>query len=285
MKKTTFTLLIIALLIGSTQAWCQTENFEKGLEAIQNNRYHEAMVSFTKVVENEKYEISGKDLSVAYAYLAMMRTAYLKKDLAESNFTNIINKQGHIQITIHEMVRAVKFQTNASKSMIDDSKKTLIEIATNALLVIGDSLIQFDENHPNSTATFLANFAIGQFGELEEIVVDNWQIHDILGLAHYHIGEKEKAMSEFDKAREEFATLTDQPISHLHLKNYILSVNYYFKEKSDNKAAYEISEAGSAYTSVIINGLGDNQMNEILRLNKIENTFRLYMTRINESSN
>lgn len=283
MKKTTSSILGLILLLNALTCNAQTENFEKGLEAIQNNRYHEAMISFTHVVENEKFEISGKDLSIAYGYLAQMRTAYLQKDLANSDFNNIIIKQGHIKTTIHEMVRAEQFQTNSSKSMLEDSKKTLIEISTNALKVLGDSLLSYDENYPTERSEYLASFAIGQFGELENITVDDWQIHDILGLAHYHLGEKEKAMTEFGLGREQFSRLAEQPLSQIHLKNYIISSNYYFKEKDDGKMAYKISEDGSEYTSVLINSLGDDQMNEILRLNKIENRFRQYMTRIDES--
>ncbi|MEP2026902.1 MAG: hypothetical protein ABJH98_08955 [Reichenbachiella sp.] len=283
MNYSTLIKLTLFLLLQSSIGYAQTENFEKALEAIDANRYHEAMLCFTKVVEDEKYEVSGKDLSTAYAYLAMMRTAYLKKDLIDSDFNNIVNKQGHIKSTILEMVRAIEFQSSGTKTMVADTKKTLIEISTSALQTIGDSLITYDEDESNPTATYLANFAIGQFGELENIAVDNWQIHDILGLAHYHLGEKEKAMDEFDKGRDQFFASGDQPMSHLHLKNYILSGSYYFKEKNDTKEAYKISKAGSTYTSAIINGLGDDQMNEILRLNKIENRFRQYISQIDES--
>ncbi|SMD38996.1 hypothetical protein SAMN04488029_3992 [Reichenbachiella faecimaris] len=283
MKKTTSAILTLFLLFQFALSFAQTANFEKGLEAIEANRLHEAMICFTKVVEGEKYEVSGKDLSIAYAYLAMMRTAYLKKDLEDSDFNNIITKQGHIQTTIHEMVRAVQFQTNSSKSMITGPKETLIELSTSALQVIGDSLLTYDETQPNSTTTYLANFAIGQFGELENIAVDNWQIHDILGLAHYYLGDKNKAMAEFDQGRAQFSALGDQPTSQLHLKNYILSGQYYFTEETKSKEAYKVSKDGSAYTSILINGLGDDQMKEILRLNKIENRFRQYMSRIDDS--
>lgn len=243
------------------------------MEAIKANRYHEAMVGFTKVVENEKYEISGKDLSQAYAYLAMMRTLYLEKDMAVVSFNNVINKQGHIQLTIHDMVRAIQFQDSNTKPIVDNSKKKLIEISVRALQVIGDSLMTFDENDSNETIHFLSSFAIQQFGELENIAVQNWQIHDILGLAHFFLGEKEKSMLEFQKGRDEFFKLGDRPVSHLHLRNYILSANYYL-EQNNKKEGQKVCKGGSAYATILINNLGDDQMNEILRLNKIENKFR-----------
>ncbi|MDW3210842.1 MAG: hypothetical protein R8N23_13280 [Reichenbachiella sp.] len=285
MKKATFTLLTIVLVLQSFMVCAQTENYKKGLEAMQSNRYHEAMVRFTKVVEDEKFEISGKELSQAYAYLAVIRTAYLEKDLQNIQFNNIIAKQGQIQQTIQEMVRAVKFQDSNTKSMVDDSKQTLVEISSRALKVIGDSLMTYDENQANETTDFLARFAIQQFGELEGIAVDNWELHDILGLAHFFIGEDVNAMSEFKKGREQFSKLTEQPRSTLHLKNFIISANYYFSVENNKKETQNVCKQGSSYTSVLINSLNDNEMNEILRLNKIENRFRSYMTRINDSNN
>lgn len=285
MKNATFTLLTIFCTLHLFVASAQTDNYKKGLNAMQANRYHEAMVCFTKVVENEKFEISGKDLSQAYAYLAVIRTAYLEKDLNNVRFSNIIAKQGQIQQTIEEMVRAAKFQDSNTKSMINESKAKLIEISSRALKVIGDSLMTYDENHPNETTNFLANFAIKQFGDLEGIVVDNWELHDILGLAHFYLGENTNAMSEFKKGREQFSKLAEQPISPLHLKNFILSANYYFKVENNKKETQEVCKQGTSYTSVLINSLDDSEMNEILRLNKIENRFRSYMTRINDSNN
>ncbi|MEP3390320.1 MAG: hypothetical protein ABJO02_19160 [Reichenbachiella sp.] len=285
MKKATFTLLTIVLVLQSFMVCAQTENYKKGLEAMQSNRYHEAMVRFTKVVEDEKFEISGKELSQAYAYLAVIRTAYLEKDLQNIKFNNIIAKQGQIQQTIQEMVRAVKFQDSNTKSMVDDSKQTLVEISSRALKVIGDSLMTYDENQANETTDFLARFAIQQFGELEGIAVDNWELHDILGLAHFFIGEDVNAMSEFKKGREQFSKLTEQPRSTLHLKNFIISANYYFSVENNKKETQNVCKEGSSYTSVLINSLNDNEMKEILRLNKIENRFRSYITRINDSNN
>ena len=285
MKKAAFTLLTVVFALQSFVATAQTDNYKKGLEAMQTNRYHEAMVCFTKVVENEKFEISGKDLSQAYAYLAVIRTAYLEKDLNNVKFSNIIAKQGQIQQTIQEMVRASKFQDSNTKSMINESKKTLVEVSSRALRVIGDSLMTYDENQPNETTNFLANFAIKQFGELENIAVDSWELHDILGLAHFYLGENPNAMSEFKKGREQFSKLIEQPISPLHLKNFVLSANYYFKIANDLKETQNVCKQGSSYTSVLINSLDDSEMNEILRLNKIENRFRSYMTRIKDSSN
>ncbi|WP_420581391.1 hypothetical protein [Reichenbachiella sp.] len=285
MKTASFALLISLLILRSYSVNAQTDNYKKGLDAMQSNRYHEAMVSFTKVVENEKFEISGKDLSQAYAYLAVIRTAYLEKDVKTFKFSNIIAKQGQIQQTIEEMVRAVKYQDNNTKSMLNDAKKTLIEVSSKALKVIGDSLMTYDESQPNETTEFLANFAIQQFGDLEEISVDDWELHDILGLAHFYLGQNDKAMTEFKKGREQFSKLTEQPLSPLHLKNFVLSANYYFKVENNKKETQNVCKQGSSYTSVLINNLDDSQMNEILRLNKIENRFRSYMTRIEDSSN
>ncbi|MEO9802206.1 MAG: hypothetical protein ABJF04_03110 [Reichenbachiella sp.] len=284
MRKSTFIFLTLALVILSElSTYGQTQNYKKGLDAIQANRYHEAMVCFTKVVADEKFEISGKELSMAYAYLAVIRTAYLKKNLQQFDFNSINRNQGQIQLTIQEMVRAVKFQDNASKNIIKNSKATLVEISSKSLQVIGDSLLTFDENNPNEGSNYLASFAINQFGELSQMVLNDWQLHDILGLAHYHLGDRESAMDEFKKARAQFAVLEVQPNSQLHLRNYILSGNYFFKEKNNMKEAYQISNEGSTYTSVLINELDDNQMTDILKLNKIENRFRQYMARIDES--
>lgn len=285
MKKASFIKLILLLVLHSNFVSAQTENYKKGIEAMQNNRYHEAMVSFTKVVENEKFDITGKDLSQAYAYLAVIRTAYLEKDLSYISFNNVIAKQGQIQQTIHEMVRAVRFQDGNTKSLINDSKKRLIEISTKALEVISDSLMTFDESQPNETTDYLANFAVQQFGELEGIAIDNWELHDILGLAHFYLGQDMEAMTEFKKARAQFSKLSEQPISSLHLKNLVLSANYYYKVANDIKETQNVCKEGTSYTSVLINNLDDSEMNEILRLNKIENRFRLYMTRIKDSSN
>lgn len=285
MNNTSYALLIMFFMLPSLGAEAQTENYEKGLEALQNNRYHEAMVRFTKVVENEKFEVSGKVLSQTYAHLATIRVAYLKKDLENPTFNSIITKQGHIKQTIQELVRASKFQDKSTKSSIEESTESLIQISTIALRIIGDSLMTYDENYPNETTDFLAQFAIQQFGELEEIAVEDWELHDILGLAHYYLGEKDKAMSEFKKGRDQVARLLDQPKSSLHLKNFELSAGYYFKDQSDFKEAQQICKQGSSYTSVLINDLDDSQMTEILRLNKIENRFRQYITRIKESSN
>ncbi|UXX78227.1 hypothetical protein N7E81_12755 [Reichenbachiella carrageenanivorans] len=284
MNKATSTLLTLALiLLTHAGVLAQTENYKQGLSAIKNNRYHDAMISFTKVVSDEKYEISGKDLSLAYAYLAIIRTAYLNKDLENADFAQISNSQGHIEQCLQEMARAIQFQDNSTKPLIAESRKTLSSISLRALEIIGDSLLTYDESEPNNTSIYLANFAVKRFGELEKIIDDNWQMYDIFGLAYFHLGDMERSMAEFDKARTQFAKLESQPISQLHLKNYILSGNYFFSEKNDHKIAYKISNEGSAYTSVLINGLGDDQMTDILRLNKIENRFRQYMTRIDES--
>jgi len=283
MRETSCTILALFLLFQSAVSYAQTENFEKGIEAIQADLYDEAMVCFIKVVENERFEISGKDLSMAYAYLAMIRTANLEKDLSHDDFYTIAHNQGSIHLSVHAMVRAVEFKSSSSKSLIASSKNKLIDISTQVLNAIGDSLLYYDKNEQNQAAAFLANLAIKQFGELEHIAIDNWHIYDILGLAHYHLGEMDKSMAQFAKAREQFATLDKQPISRFHLKNYILSSDYYYLEAKNAKEAYKISEAGSTYTSVLISALGDDKMKDIIRLSKIQNRFRRYMTRIDES--
>lgn len=282
MRKITLICLGLFLLVIH-ETFGQTENYQKGLNALHANRYPEAMVCFTKVVSEEKFDIKGKELSMAYAYLAVIRTAYLEKNLKNIDFGSINQNQGQIQLAIQEMVRAVRFQDNASRNTIKNAKATLIEVSSKSLKVIGDSLLTFDESKPNETTNFLSNFAINQFGDLSQMVSDDWQLHDILGLANYHLGNKENAMNEFKIARAQFAGLEEQPNSQLHLRNYILSGNYFFKEKNNMKEAYQVSDEGSAYTSVMINELGDHQMSDILRLNKIENRFRQYMARIDES--
>lgn len=272
------------MLISYFQVQAQTENYKKGLSAMKSNRYHEAMIAFTKVVEDEKYEISGKDLSMAYAYLATIRTAYLEKDLNNSNFSSIIQNQGLIKQTVTEMARAVQFKNKNSESLIDPSLIKLEEIAVNALVVIGDSLLAYDAYKPTIESKFLADFAIQQFGELSQIVNDKWELHDVLGLAYFHMGDTQNAMNEFAKGRTQFASLETKPTSQLHLHNYILSGNYFYQEKNNMSEAYKISKQGVTYTSALIHKLSDDQMEEILELNKIENRFRNYMTQIKTGS-
>ena len=280
MPKAAFTLLILFLAIQSSFVQAQTENFKKGMEAVQNNRYHEAMISFTKVVEDEKYEVSGKDLSLAHAYLAVIRTAYLEKDLLNTKFENIVMKQGQIAQTIAEMVRAIKFQDKNTISLIDESKQKLVSVSIKAMRVLGDSLMSFDTEKPNETTDYIASFALKQFGELENIDVDNWEVHDILGLSHFFLNEKERSMQEFSKARDQFNTLTEPPVSYLHLRNFILSSEYNYENVKDKKLTKKICEEGSKYTSYIIDHVSDDNIKEILELNKIENKLRQYINKL-----
>ncbi|MEO9967111.1 MAG: hypothetical protein ABJF11_15030 [Reichenbachiella sp.] len=284
MRNKLITMLALGwALFNSLTIYGQTENYKKGLAAIQANRYHEAMICFTKVVTDEKFEITGKDLSMGYAYLAVIRTAYLEKGLQGGDFASITLNQGQIQQALSEMTRAVKFQDNASKSLLKNARPTLEEISLKALYVVGDSLLEFNENQPNESSSYLADIAVKLFSDLDQLISDNWKFYDTMGLAYYHLGDKENAMGSFQKAREAFAKLEEQPVSQLHLRNYILSGNYFFKEKNNMKVAYQISNEGSSYTSALINQLDDSQMSDILKLNKIENRFRQYMTRIEEA--
>lgn len=284
MKKRSLALLVITCTIfGIRAVYGQTENYKKGLKAMQANQYHQAMMSFGKVVADEKFEITGKDLSMAYAYLAIIRTAYLEKSLQADQFASINSNQGQIQLAIEEMARAVRFQNNSSKSIINTSRERLEVLTRAAVKTLGDSLMTYNGDLPGPTSVYLSDLIIKQFGELTELVNHDWLLFDVLGLAHYHLGDKEKAMPLFKQSREIFTSLEVQPNSQLHLINYVLSGNYFFEEVSNKKEAYQISDEGSAYTSTLINGLSDSQMKDILRLNKIENRFRMYMARIDDS--
>lgn len=276
--------MIVYMLIGlhTSLSYGQTENYKTGLKAMRANRYQEALTSFNKVVNNEKYEITGKELAMAYAYLATIQTAYMKNHLATIDFESVNKNRGNIRQAINEITRAISFQNSSNKSMIKSSVSTLSTISMRAMKVIADSLIQLDENVPTQQSIYIANLVVDQFMGLENIVSTNWEFHDIIGIAYYHLGNKDLAMENFEKSRKLFSSDEEVQItSQLHLKNYVISSEYYLNEKSDLQKTYKISKEGSAYTSTLIKSLGDQgNMKEVIKLTKVDNKFRSYMDRI-----
>lgn len=255
----------------------QTKQYEKALDALQTKSYDQAIDHFNFVVNEEKFEIGGNELSDAYGYLALASTRLLELELEVKHISSIFEYQPLLKLAISETVRTGHY--SKSKSLIKKSKITLITIIDEVIQTLSDSLILANCEHPKRQAVDLANFTIELFehSKSDQILMnEKWRLYDLFGLAYYLSGDKNTALVNFEKSRVLNSQFEDQPASMLHLINYQLSGYYYHTVSGNYKKVIHILKRGKSYANKMI--LESEEYN-IARVSLIKESFKTRLER------
>lgn len=282
MRKVNLILLYILLMtLWAFNVFGQTTDYEKGLEALDLKHYTVAMNHFSQVIDHEKFEIGGKELSDAYGYLAVSSIASLAKVIDIKSTASIREHQKLFQFAIEKTVQANHYK--GAKSMLNKFEPTLIYLSHKAFQTISDSLLYTNKNHPSRGAVSLAQLTIRLFDitDISQIIKKKWMLYDLLGLAYYYTGNKQVAMDNFRASRIEFDRLKDAPGSMLHLFNYELTSYYFHYDMKNYEAAYKHLSAGLSYVQDLLSKFNENDINNnIVTLNNIENNFSLRLKKM-----
>lgn len=272
--------LLTLLVFISHQSFGQENNYDLGSKAFDDKQYQDAISYLTKAVTLDKYEISGKELSMAYTYLAIIRTAHLEKSFGSFQVSEILNNHGNIKLAIDEMSNALHFQNSSSKSLMNKTAEKLAEISIKAAISIVDTLATLNTVNSEEQINELAHFIIYEFERLEQISGENWKLEDALGIAHYYINEKDVAMRKFNMARELFSTLEKKEASSLHVFNYMMSCEYLFNEQKDINTLNQILDEGITYIELMLSQYDEGELDGIKELTKKENRLQLLKSKL-----
>ncbi|MEO9967336.1 MAG: hypothetical protein ABJF11_16175 [Reichenbachiella sp.] len=283
MRKTN--LLLLSTFLVTSLPWltqAQTLNYRYGLAALNNQQYAEAIENFTYVLEHEKFEIGGDELTDVYGYLAQSSTVLLVEKLNPKEMSSIEQNQSLLQMALKQTIRTRHYPK--SRSLVRKSEKTLVSLVTTMTHAIADSLLTTNKNYPCSRAINLSNLAIEILDQYsaDRILEEKWVLFDVLSLSHYYLGNKEEALIHFLKARLEFNRLETLQFSMLHLSNYELIGSYLFDERQHLKKSKEVyTEASSYVKRLIANSAGSILTADIAELNRLDREFSKRLSRIN----
>jgi len=277
-------ILLAILVVGSTmmsqRIYAQSESFDKGLIAMQEGRNMEALKLFQNAVLHEKFLMKGKDIPLAYAYMALIRNEFLEKKLENGTFITVQQNPGVLKSSIADINSAMAFHDKSANAEIQKAKKKLIKNATEIGKIVIDSLLKHDyENHPQAVLDLAAilNFELKDLSSIES---DNWELHDILGFTHYMLGEMDLAMLEFKRGREIYNSTSETDLSKLHLFNCTFSAKYLYKETKNYTEAYAAATDGKALVNRMMQATVSNDINVLRDFSALDGTFSSIQSRI-----
>ncbi|MEO9967112.1 MAG: hypothetical protein ABJF11_15035 [Reichenbachiella sp.] len=259
----------LALMLCSITAFCQATNYSQGLNAYQDKRYNDAIEFLTDAVNNDKYEISGKELSTAYTYLAVLQVAQLRENLDRYSIEQIRENSGKFKTAIAMMRKGIEFENK--KLGLKTAQRILIFASMKSASILLDSIVKIDPQTDGEHLVEMVQFMTQEFADLEKISSNNWELLDMFGKAYYYMGDKEKALSKFKTSREIFSTLKIKPLSKLHLENYELSCRYLYEQKNNPESLSLMLTEGIIYARKLVADQNDEQMSEFLALSRREN--------------
>ncbi|MFY0628157.1 MAG: hypothetical protein JXR07_17800 [Reichenbachiella sp.] len=281
MRKTIFILYTtIAFSLPLFQVSAQSESFDLAEKAYQENRSLAALKLFQKAVLHEKFDMRGKDIPQAYAYMALIRNEYLEKKLENGTFQTIQQNPGLLKTAISDINTAIEYHDKSANSLIQKASRKLIKNATKVGEIVIDSLLKHDfENHSPEVLEIAAllNFELKDLSSIES---DNWYLHDILGFTHYMLDEMDLAMLEFKRGRDIYNDTKETELSPLHLQNCSISTKYLYKDTQNYIEAYSAANDGKNFVLQMMQASESDDINEIRKLSALESTFSSIQTRI-----
>ncbi|WP_109829943.1 hypothetical protein [Reichenbachiella versicolor] len=275
MMKTKFVAAIAVILIPfwSIEIFAQSKNFKLGKQAYQEGRNHDAMKHLQIAVNDEKFFMKGKDIPIAYAYLALIKNRYLEANLNKGNMSSIKTNPGILKSSISDIKTAVEYSVS-SNPIIDEAKEILYRNAYLMGDIITKSIMKLDfENNPNNEIKDLAallNYELKSFSNLDS---DHWQIHDMLGFTHYLLNEKDMAMTEYSIARDVYQQSNSNKVTELHLYNYLFSTRHYFLESKNYIETELLTLEAIDYVRKMAHHEKYDNMEQIKRLSGFEGIF------------
>ena len=280
MKRSIIILTIPLCIVISTRLFAQSESFELGKVAFQEGKHHIALKHFQQAVHHEKFEMRGKDIPMAYAYMALIKNEYLEKKLENGTFNTVQNNPGLMKSAITDINSAIDYHDKSANGIIQKAKKKLTKNATKIGEIVIDSLMKHDfENHTPEVLELAAllNFELKELSSIEN---DNWKLHDILGFTHYMLDEMDLAMLEFKRGREIYNETKEKSLDPLHLINCTYSAKYLYKESKNFIEAYGAAEDGKAFVMRQMQESESDNLDALRDLAALEGTFTSIQTRI-----
>ena len=280
MKKLIINLAVLVCIVTTSDLFAQSENYELGKTALHEGRPHEALKYFQQAVHHDKFEMRGKDIPMAYAYMALIKNEYLEKKLENGTFYTIQNNPGLLKSAISDINMALDYHDKSASGAIQKASKKVIKNATTIGQIVIDSLMKLDyENHTKETLS-IASLLNYELKDLSTIENDNWKLHDILGFTHYMLDEMDLAMLEFKRGREIYNESKNPELNDLHLLNCTYSAKYLYKETKNFIEAYGAAEDGKIMVIQKMKLVEDDDLNGLRDLSALEGTFTSIQTRI-----
>lgn len=283
MRKSTLFILTLTLFVNA-KTYSQAVNFQAGKKAYQENEYGPAIKHLTKAVNEEKFEMKGKDLSLAYAYLASIKLKYLESNINTNDPNTIKQGYGNITSIFEDLNNAVKFQSKATVEINDYSTKTIKKIILSSCITLAIPLVDFGKKQYSKEEIHHAELIIKLLTSLSSSQTDdfNWIVSDLIGISQYIIGDKKNGILALDKARENSVPGNDLTNNTIHLKNHLISRDYYYKEQIDLIKTRAICESGIQLVKEIVASLGENDFNVIKKYTILDNKFYSTISRLDE---
>ncbi|UXP31527.1 hypothetical protein N6H18_14340 [Reichenbachiella agarivorans] len=270
-----------AILVFMTfTVYGQSENFDKGKAAFLDGKHREALTFLNQAVHNDKFLMKGKDIPVAYAYLAIIRNEHLSKKLELGNVSMIQQSPGLLNSTISDVTNALKYQDNSSKSLVNKAYNQMIENAMHIGKIVTDSLLYLDLETQVEEAKSLALILNYELKDLSDIDKDNWELHDMIGLSYYILDEPDLAMLEFKRGRDIYNDQAETKVSDLHLYNCVYSTKYNYKVSKNYQEAYNASVDGHKIIMVLMDQVNPDSLSHLKNLAAIDGTFSSIQSRV-----
>ncbi len=280
MKRLIIILTIPLCIVIAPSLFAQSESYDLGKTAYLEGRKHEALRHFQQAVNHEKFEMRGKDIPMAYAYMALIKNEYLEMKLDNGTFNTIQSNPGLLKSAIADLSLAIDFHDKSANGTIQKAKKKLINNATTIGEIVIDSLMKHDFESHSPEVLELAALINFELKELDTIENDNWKLHDILGFTHYVLDEMDLAMLEFKRGREIYNEDKEQPLDPLHLLNCTYSAKYLYKETQNYIEAYGAAQDGKNYVIRQMHAMETEDVNDLREMSALEGTFTSIQTRI-----
>ncbi|WP_147407391.1 hypothetical protein [Reichenbachiella sp. MSK19-1] len=272
-----YTLLLIAC---ASMSHAQSADFTNGEIAFNEGRHREALSLLNQAVHNDMYLMKGKEIPKAYAYLAIIRNEYLEKKLEGGTIQTLQENPGLLNSTISDVQNALKFQDNGSKILVNRAQSQLISNAMKVGKIVADSLLELDLEVDVKQANQLAVILNFELKDLSEISEDNWELHDMIGLSHYILGEEDLAMLEFKRSRDVYNATGETTLSELHLYNCVYSTKYNYKVSKNYIEAYNASVDGKKVVSQMMQNVDPDSLHHLKRLAAMDGTFTSIQSRV-----
>ena len=274
--KINYVMVMVILLVSliTNEAVAQSENFKLGKQAYSDGRHRDAIKHLQIAVSEEKFFMKGKEIPLAYAYLAIIKNKYLKTSLKNNDLSMIKSNPGILSSSIEDVKSAVEFGGENPSSTVIEAQKLVTDNAYALGKIITNGIMETEDfENANDDVKYLAGILNYELNSFSDIDSNTWEIHDMLGFSHYLLGEKDLAMLDFKRAREMYQAIDTQEVTELHLYNYIYSTNYQFKQAKNYIETEIIISDGIDYIEKMAHTPGYDNLETIKRLSTIEGTF------------
>jgi len=135
-KKLMILTVYVACSLVYFQSSAQSESFDQAKVALQEGKKLDALKLFQRAVLHEKFQMRGKDIPQAYAYMALIRNEYLEMKLENGTFVTIQQNPGALKSAIADINAANEFHDKSASGIINKATKKLVKNATKKLTTL-----------------------------------------------------------------------------------------------------------------------------------------------------